>query len=256
VLVVAVAFAPLRVSLGVLTVLAAGQLLLVAALGAVLVGHVGAAASSFAPHASARRLTTGVGDVSLLFVCASLPVFFGAEVAGAGRTVRRGLAGAVGVVGAGLLFATFPLARIRGFTGAEIPGLAMAQAYAGRWLALPVGLGVAASTLGLVVIEYLALARLGHAVTGRPIRTVAGWLVVPFVAGNAVSLADPARFYTTLLRPSLVALWLSQLVVTAAYPRFAARRHRLRSADILAAAAASTLMLYGLYTVLVNQAGS
>ena len=38
-----------------------------------------------------------------------------------------------------------------------------------------------------------------------------------------VTLIDPERVYEDLLKPSLVALWLSQLIVFAVYPRFAAR---------------------------------
>jgi hypothetical protein len=255
-LIAAVVLAPLRVGAGVLTVLAAAQVVLVGTLAAVLIGHTGAPVGSLAPHGPARPLLSGVGEVSLLFVCASLPVFFGGEVTGGGRTVRRAVAAAVGLTGAGLVLTMLPLARIGGAAGQEIPGMALARTYAGHGLALAVGLGVVASILGLVVVEYLALARLGHALTGSPIRTVAGWLLVPFLAANAVSLADPDRFYDVLLRPSLVALWLSQLVVVAVYPRFAALRHRLRRSDVLASAVASALMLYGLYLSVAGSAGT
>ncbi len=37
------------------------------------------------------------------------------------------------------------------------------------------------------------------------------------------SLIDPVRFYTTLIKPSLIALWVSQLIVFAVYPRFAGK---------------------------------
>jgi hypothetical protein len=94
----------------------------------------------------------------------------------------------------------------------------------GAAAATAVGLGVAASVLGLMLVEYLALTRLLHVVTGRSPQRLAWWLAVPLVGAGPVSLIDPERFYADLLKPSLVALWLSQLIVVAAYPRFARRQ--------------------------------
>ncbi|MGH3321448.1 MAG: hypothetical protein ACRDN9_14995 [Streptosporangiaceae bacterium] len=115
-----------------------------------------------------------------------------------------------------------------------------------------VGLGVAASIVGVTVVEYLAVTRLAHAVTGLSVRSVARVLAVALVAGGLVSLVDPERFYADLLRPSLVALWVSQLIVIAVYPRFARRRGRLRAGDVALAAGAGALMLFGLYSSLVH----
>lgn len=252
----AVVLAPLRRALAVLTVLAAGQLLIGLALAAVLVRHSGAPAAAFTGQGPARPLAEATGNTALLFVCASLPLFLGAEVAGGGRTVRRSLVGAVAATGVLAVLVAVPLAGTGRLAGAELPGMAMARAYSGEPLATTVGLGVAASVLGLVVVEYLALTRLVHAVTSWAPRTVARWLVVPFLGAGVVSLADPGRFYGDLLRPSLVALWLAQLIPVAVYPRLAARVRRMRPSDVVAAVVASGLMLFGLYSSLANVAAS
>ena len=43
---------------------------------------------------------------------------------------------------------------------------------------------------------------------------------MPFILADAISLVDPDRFYDDLLKPSLGALFVSQLVVFLAFPRF------------------------------------
>lgn len=75
-------------------------------------------------------------------------------------------------------------------------------------------------------------------------------IAIPFLTADLISLTNPQGFYNQLLKPSLVALYLSQLLVFAVYPLY--RRHPLA---LLAAAAASALMIYGLYTVATNQLG-
>lgn len=240
--VVLVALSPLRLVLVGIGTLAAGQLVLLLAVGALEYrhgsGHVVAAAAS-GPTGRATAAT------ALLFVCVSLPLYLGAETAGGSRTVRRGLAAALAVVGAAFLFAAIPLASVPdSLRDAAVPGAAIAQAYGGRGLAVAVGLGTAASTLALVVAEYLALGRLLHWLHGLPVRSVMSWIAIPFVAADAVSLVDPERFYSALLKPSLAALLVSQLVVFAVFPRFR------RGAPALAAAlVASGLAAWGLYTL-------
>ncbi len=68
---------------------------------------------------------------------------------------------------------------------------------------------------------------------------------------------DPRRTYNTLLTPSLFALWLSQLITFAVYPRFVARQGgRALPARVLAAGA-SALAGYGLRaTVATSTIGS
>jgi hypothetical protein len=99
-----------------------------------------------------------------------------------------------------------------------------------------------------MLVEYLALSRLVHAVTARPIRQVVGVLAAVLVVSAPITLIDPNRIYDDLLKPSLAALWLSQLIVFAAYPRFAARHLRLRALDVALAVGGVLFAGYGLWT--------
>jgi hypothetical protein len=120
-----------------------------------------------------------------------------------------------------------------------------------------VGIGVAVSVAGVILVEYLALSRLTVAVTAWPLRRVIVGIGVIMVAAGPVLLINPDRIYDTLLTPSLFALWLSQLVTFAVYPRFVAKRGgRVLPAWVLAAAA-SGLALYGLWlTIQTSSIGS
>jgi hypothetical protein len=70
---------------------------------------------------------------------------------------------------------------------------------------------------------------------------------VPFVAVDALSLLDPEGFDKNVLRPSLIALFLSQLIVFGVFPVFRARRGRLTAVDLVIALGAFALMTWGLY---------
>jgi hypothetical protein len=132
-----------------------------------------------------------------------------------------------------------------------VPGAAIAQAYSGRSLAVVVGILTAGGTLALVVAEYLALARLFNWLHGIPLKSSYAWIAVPFLALDAISLLSPNRFYDDLLKPSLGALFVSQLVVFLVFPRFR------RGATALAAAAiASGLAGWGLYTLIWGSAST
>jgi hypothetical protein len=251
--VVAVVVAPLRVSFTVLALSAVGQFVLAIALVVIAAGAHSSAAVGVAAVGSATSMgsaSRAAGNIALLFTCASLPLFFGGDVAGRGRTVARSIGGSVAAVGALVVVAALPSASMSRFASAEIPGVAIARAAGFGGFGLALGVGVAVSVMSLVVIEYLAVARLMHALTGRSLRTVTRWLAVPLVAASAAALAAPGRFYDDLLRPSLVALWLAQLVPVVAYPTFAARLGRLRASDLAASGAATALFGFGLYTAL------
>jgi hypothetical protein len=250
--------APTIAVLAVLSAVAAVQLALVAVLGVFSYTNTGVTGSSFVPHAGGAATGRGVGGVALLFVCASLPLFFGAEVRGASRTIRAGLAAAYATVAALLLFAAIPLASVpRALRDAALPGVAIAQTYSGRPLAVTIALASAASVVALIVLEFLALGRLAHWLLGTPVRPTLAAIGVPFIVADALSLIDPNRFYSDLLRPSLIALFLSQLVVFAVFPLFRLRTRPRRLAGAIAVAAvASTLMGYGLYTAISSSVGS
>ncbi len=246
VVIAAVLLAGRTLTLLVLGTLAVGQLALVGALAAVSIGH-GADLSAFGAHASAGDLGTATGQISLLYVCGSLPLFLGGELARPVRTVRRGLVGGYALVAAGVVAAVFPYAANPAFTRAPIPGMSVAQVFSGRDLAVAVGVGVAASTADVMIVEYLALSRLIHVISGRSTHAIIAGLAVLLVAAAPISLLDPERFYDDLLKPSLVALWLSQLMVFAVYPRFAARYGGARIAHLLLAAGAMAFAGYGVY---------
>ncbi len=239
---VLVALSPVRLVLIGLGALAAAQIALLLVLGGLEYSHTSA---GYAGTPAVDPTGRAVAGTSLLFVCASLPLYLGSEVRGGSRTIRRGLVVAVAVVGAVFLLAAIPLTRVPDLLrDAAVPGAAIAQAYGGRGLAVVVGIVTAAGTLALIVAEYLALARLLHWLHGPPVRTVLAWIAVPFLAADALSLLGPERFYDDLLKPSLAALFLSQVIVFAVFPRF--RRTPIAYA---AAAIASALAIWGLYSV-------
>lgn len=233
-------------TLAVLGLVAAGQLVLVAVLAGVTIGH-DAPAHSFAAPTASHHLATAGGEVALLYVCGSLPLFLGGEVRNPQRTIRRLLPLAYALTAIGVTAAVFPLAQNPAFTHAAIPGMSVAQVFSGRGLAVAVGVGVAVSTAGVMLVEYLALTRLLHRLTARPMRQIVAVLAVVLVVSAPITLIDPDRIYDDLLKPSLVALWLSQLVVFVAYPRFRARIARVRAHDVVLAAGASAFAIYGIY---------
>jgi amino acid transporter len=242
-----------RPVLQLLLVSAALQLVLVLGLGFVTLAKVGAPGSSFTQSPGAHGLGRGSANIALLFLCGSLPLFLGAEVAGGARTVRRTLVAAWVVVAAYLVFAAFPLAAVEpSLVHANLPGYAIATAYSSRWFAIVIGVGGAASVAGLILAEYLALSRLLFSVTGVPVRKLLAWIAVPFVAIDALSIAAPESFDRNVLRPSLIALFLSQLIVFAVFPVYRRRRGRLTPLDVLLAAGALALMAWGLYRAIAS----
>jgi hypothetical protein len=103
---------------------------------------------------------------------------------------------------------------------------------------------------GVVLVEYLALSRLTTAVTAWPLRRVVIGIAVVMVATAPLLLFNPQAIYDDLLTPSLVALWLSELVTFAVYPKFVARRGGRLLPAVVLAAAASALAVYGLWTTI------
>jgi hypothetical protein len=246
---VVVALSPVRPVVAALALLGAVQIGLLVALGIVALSHT---SGSFVGSPELDGTGRAAGAAALLFICASLPLYLGAEVRGGSRTVRYGLVTAVAVVGAALLVAAVPLAAVPDdLRDAAVPGAAIAQAYGGRGFGVAVGLVTALSTLALIVAEYLALGRLIHWLYGPPVRTVLAWIALPFLAADAISLVDPGRFYDDLLKPSLGALFISQLIVFLVFPRF--RRGPLAFA---AAAVASALTAWGFYLLVAGTAST
>ncbi len=146
-----------RAALLVTGVLAAGQIVLAAALGGVTLAHLPVPVSSFAGPAPAGALASAAGQTSLLYICGSLPLFLGGELARPARTIRRGLTAAWLVTAVVVTAAVAPLAAAPAFTRAPIPGMAVAERFAGHGFAVAVGLGVAVSVAGVMLAEYFAL---------------------------------------------------------------------------------------------------
>ena len=251
----AVVVAGRRVTVAALGAIAVVQLGLVGLLDVVSVRH-GTTVHGVAVPASTHELATASGSVALLFVCGSLPLFFGGELASPERTVRRVLPGVFALTAVVVVAAVLPLALDPAFARAAIPGMSLVGVDVGAGAATAIGLGVALSVVGVMVVEYTAVIRLGHAITGKSLSSLARWVAVPLVLAGPISLVNPDRFYNLLLKPSLAALWLSQLVVVAVYPRFAARRGGGLFPHAVVAAGASALMLFGLWNTLFSSAST
>jgi hypothetical protein len=245
-----------RVTLLVLGLLAAGQLALAAVLSGVTLANVTTPAGSFGGSAPAGSLGIASGQTALLFICGSLPFFLGGELGGdlrqTFRTTRRGLLGAYVATVVVIIAAVAPLAADPSLTQGEIPGMAVAQRFVGHGFAVTIGIGVAVSVAGVILVEYLALSRLTVAVTAWPLRRVLIGIGVIIVAAGPVLLVNPDQIYDDLITPSLFALWLSQLITFAVYPRFVARHGgRMLPAWVLTAGAVA-LACYGLWTTIAT----
>ena len=243
-----------RAALAVIGLIAAGQLALAAALSGVTLANVPLPASSFGGSAPAGSVAIASGQTALLYICGSLPFFLGGELRGdlrqRLRTTRRGVLGAYLATAAVIIAAVAPLAADPALTHGDIPGMAVAQQFAGHGFALAVGIGVVVSIAGVMLVEYLALSRLATAVTGWPLRPLLIGIGVVMVAAAPVLLIHPDRMYDDLTTVSLFALWLSQLIPFALYPRFVARRGGRLLPAVILAAAASALAVYGLWTTI------
>jgi hypothetical protein len=236
----------------VIGMLAAGQLILAAVVGGLTVANIATPASTFGGSAPAGSVAIASGQTALLYICGSLPFFLGGEASVV--HIRRGLVGAYLAAVAVIILAVAPLAADPSIARAEIPGMEVAQRFAGHGLAVTVGIGVVASIGGVMLVEYLALSRLLTAVTAWPLRRILVGIGVVMVAFGPVILINPDEIYDDLITPSLVALWLSQLVVFAVYPRYAASRGRRVAPAWALAAACVAFAGYGVWTAITTTA--
>jgi hypothetical protein len=244
-----------RLVIGLLAAGLIAQLAVAAALAWVLADGAGLPASGLAPHGSASALARGSANVSLLFLCASLPLFLAGEVRGGGRTARRVIPAAVVPSALVLAACALPFAALAGSAVAtvELPGRVLALVYSGAALAGLVTAAVAVSELGVVCVEFMALVRVAPFVTGWTARRAAAVLAGVWLAGDAASLVNPEWAYERLLTPALLALYASNAMVFAVYPLFE-RRHGIRSLPARAAAAAALgLMVFGAWVAVEQQ---
>jgi hypothetical protein len=247
--IVLLVLAPSRVALVSLLAVGLAQLVLLLVLGGVMLANVPA---RFAAQPEADPTARAVAGTALLFICSSLPLYLGAEVRGRNKTVRRGLALAVGVVGLCVFVAALGMATVPSpLFDFPLPAAAIAKYYSGRPLEVAVALGIAVGTLALIVAEYLALGRLLHWLHGPPLRRVLLWIAVPFVAADVTSLVNPQEFYDKLLEPSLGALFISQLIVFVVFPLF---QRGLRWLPLVAVS--SGLAGWGFYVLVTGSAAT
>lgn len=238
------------VTMAVIGLIAAGQLAIAGALGGLTLANLDAHPSTFGASAPAGSLAIASAQTSLLYICGSLPLFLGGEIANPARTMRRGLTGAFLATAVLMTMAVAPLAAAPSIASVPIPGMTVAAAFANHGFAIAVGVGVAVSIGGVMIVEYLGLSRLIPAITSWPVRRVIIGIGVIVVAFAPILLINPGEIYDDLLTPSLVALWLSQLVVFAVYPRYVAKqRGRMLPAWTLAAAACA-FAIYGAWSAI------
>jgi amino acid transporter len=241
-----------RAALVVIGLIAAGQLAIAAALGGLTVAHLGTPATTFGASAPAGDLATATAQTALLYICGSLPLYLGGELARPGRTMRRGLIASYLVTAAVVTLAVAPLAAAPALPLVAIPGMTAAQQFAGHGFGVVVGAGVAVSIAGVILVEYFALSRLVTAMTSWPRRPVLLAIGAVMVAFAPITLINPDRIYSDLLTPSLVALWASMLIVFAVYPRFAIRRGSRPLPVIVVTLASCALAVYGLWSVIAH----
>jgi hypothetical protein len=253
----AVAFVRMRTAMQVVSLIAGSQLVVLVLFAIAGLAHVGTIAGAFTAHGPAVPLLKGTGNTALLFICGNLSLYLGAETQGGSLTIRRGLPLGIGVAAAGLLIGSLAWAHADPrLLNSEIPGMALAQASWGHGFGVLVGIGVIVSVAGVVLAEYLALTRLLHAATPLALPQTTALVAVFFVAASAIAVANPQSFYNDLLKPSLVALWVSQIIVFVVYPLFERIHGRLRVVSIVGAAFATALMGYGLYTAITAYTSS
>ena len=256
-LVATILMSTLTVTLLVVAAVALVQVLVTIALALASLARYGASVGAFTGHGDFPAVASATAGVSLLYICASLPLFLGGEVGGGSRRVRDGLGWGFAAVAALVILAAIPIAAApSALLEAPVPGVALAGALAGPGFKTLVGIAAAISALGLILAEFLALSRLLSVLTRRPPELLVRALAALLVVASLVVLIDPSRVYPLLLRPSLIALWLSQLVVVAVYPWFEARHGKLALGDLGLAAGSSALMLYGLYSSAINPLGT
>lgn len=213
--------------------------------------------SVLAPSSSAVSLFRGGGSIALFFICASLTPFLGGEAKGGGKTIRKALVYSFAVVAVLLILISIPISAvpnsiIANSAKSNLPGFGVFSYYTNSWFAALVGIFAMVSTASLIFTEFIALSRLTYVMIKPDLKKILLVISVLFILFDAISLVNPDAFYYYLIIPSLVALYLSQLIVFLVYPLFAKKNWKISLSDITIAIVASALMVYGLYTALAG----
>ncbi len=101
-----------------------------------------------------------------------------------------------------------------------------------------------------LILHRTPSSRLVHSISPWGMRVAAVAIGGAIVLAAPLTLIDPLDFHDTLAKPSLVAPWLSRLIVFAEYPRFAINHGQRALPEWVLGLAASALALYGLWTTL------
>jgi hypothetical protein len=244
-----------RVALTVIGFLAIGQLALLGLLDVVAVQH--------APDAAAFHVSTSsdtgraLGGIATLFVCGSLPLFLGGETRDGGRSLRRVLPPAFLLTAVGVLLAVYPLARDPAFAHASVPGLSLVRVDLSHSAGVAVGVGVAGSIMAVLLLEYVALTRLLHYVSGASIRVWVWVLGAALAIAGPISVAlDPDKFYDKLIKPSLELLWLSQVIEVGVFPVYLHRHGKLKAWHLLVTVVAVAVMVFGFWNTVAGSSAS
>jgi hypothetical protein len=233
-----------RAAIHALAVSGAVQLVAVVALAGFALAHFGLRLAP--PQAGAADLVAGGAQIALLFVCMNLVVFLGAEVKGGAIPRILGQATAIGVAATLAAALTLASGTTAAVAASDLPGFTLARGLGWGWAATALALLALLSIAGLIVAEFAALERLW-----RP--QIPPWAIAAFfVAADALSLLGPQTFYRLTILPSLIALYIAQLLVFAVYPAFVRRRRALRLADVAATAVACLWAAYGLFGVITR----
>lgn len=237
----------------VLSLSAAVQLIGIAVLvGLVLHRTGGSMPLSLATASDTPHLLAGASQVASLPVCISLVFYLGGETGVNPQTMRRSLDLAVLVALATLVLSAILWANAPAAGAASLPGAALALQFAhsdGKFVAA--GL-ILISVAGLIVAEFAALARLATSFFAWPHRRALFAIAAVFWLGDAVSLVQPYRFYNLTITPSLIALYLSQLPVFLAYPKFRRGPGGVVVTDVLLAAFGCAWVLFNLFTAVAG----
>lgn len=251
----AVVVAGRAVMIATVAIIALGQMVLVAVLAAVTIGH-DAPADSFTATAPSGSIGSAGAGIALLFVCASLPLYLGGEARAATRTLPRALIVGFVVTAVAIAVTIFPFAANPAFLHADIPGVSIATVFANQTTGELIGAGIAVSVAGVIIVEYVAVTRLVHALSGWSIRGVTYAVAALLAVSGPISLINPNKFYQTLIRPSLIALWASQILAVAVFPMFVRKYRPVRPIHWIMAAAAVAILGYGLYLNVLHPSDS
>jgi amino acid transporter len=204
------------------------------------------------PAAGVALPTFVVGTLltSLLFVCASLPLFLGGEARGGAKSIRKALVLSFVVAAVFLVIGTVAfIGATAGQTSSEFQGFSVLLADIGPHFAIFVGIFTIISAVDLIIFEYIAISRVSYAMLNVKLNKSIPAVGALFIILSVIGIINPDFFYDATLVGALIALYLSLLITFVAYPFFAKKQGRLQFTDIFIAVVSSLLMLFGLYIV-------